>query len=307
MQLFGGMYNPASGFSGVPCPGHVCPDEELEEPPKYHFDYIGPAMMTTFILMSGEWVDAMEPLGVGRRRLLHRRGVIGRYLVMNLFVGMLVIAFSEDDEDEGDGGDGGDGGEGEGEDGAASPGAPPPPARRAARRCRTTGEAGATPRARATTAQRERGAEQRRRGLGGGAELAGRLVALIFSKQNPLRRSARSTRAHVRLDRRRRHRRLLDHPRPRHAAQRPDSLLAGRSSTPSSSRSSSARWWRRSSPSASSSRRAYLHDPWHQLGLSIVLISLAAFLAEAFPQLKPLKSLRVLRALRPLASSRVPA
>ena len=40
MQLFGGMYNPSTGYSDVPCPGGVCPNAELEEPPHYHFDYI---------------------------------------------------------------------------------------------------------------------------------------------------------------------------------------------------------------------------------------------------------------------------
>ena len=32
------------------------------EKPHYNFDYVGPAMTTVFILLTGEWVDAMEPL-----------------------------------------------------------------------------------------------------------------------------------------------------------------------------------------------------------------------------------------------------
>ena len=61
IQLFGGKYNPSTGFSDVPCPGGECPDGELEPLPHYHFDYFGPAMGTVFCLMTGEWIDLMEP------------------------------------------------------------------------------------------------------------------------------------------------------------------------------------------------------------------------------------------------------
>ena len=57
MQLFGGMYNPSSGYSSEPCEGGVCPDETLEEMPRFHFDYFMPAMLTCFVMMTGGWVD----------------------------------------------------------------------------------------------------------------------------------------------------------------------------------------------------------------------------------------------------------
>ena len=60
MQLFGGIFKPETGYSLQACPGHVCPDG-LQEKPSYHFDYCYPAMLTVFILLTGEWIDAMEP------------------------------------------------------------------------------------------------------------------------------------------------------------------------------------------------------------------------------------------------------
>jgi hypothetical protein len=59
MQLFGGIYVPENGYTRA-CVGGTCADG-LEELPHYNFDYIGPAMITTFVLLTGEWVDAMEP------------------------------------------------------------------------------------------------------------------------------------------------------------------------------------------------------------------------------------------------------
>ena len=35
-------------------------DPELEPKPRLHFDYFGPAMLTVFTLMTGEWIDAMN-------------------------------------------------------------------------------------------------------------------------------------------------------------------------------------------------------------------------------------------------------
>ena len=49
MQLFGGVYDAATGFSLAPCPGGECPDPSLEPKPRYHFDYFGPAMITCFV------------------------------------------------------------------------------------------------------------------------------------------------------------------------------------------------------------------------------------------------------------------
>ena len=61
MQLFGGIYSADRGYSTDPvCLGGVCTDG-LAPKPYYHFDYCGPAMMTVFILLTGEWIDATEP------------------------------------------------------------------------------------------------------------------------------------------------------------------------------------------------------------------------------------------------------
>ena len=61
MQLFGGIYSPANGYStDLACVGGECADG-LEQKPYYHFDYCGPAMITVFVLLTGEWVDATEP------------------------------------------------------------------------------------------------------------------------------------------------------------------------------------------------------------------------------------------------------
>ena len=54
MQIIGGQYNPLNGFSDVPCPAGLCPDPELEELPRAHFDYFAPAVSTVFVVMSGE-------------------------------------------------------------------------------------------------------------------------------------------------------------------------------------------------------------------------------------------------------------
>ena len=103
-QAFGGIYVPASGFSQEPCPGGACPDPELQPLPYRHFDYFGPAMSTVFVLMTGEWWDATEPANevVGPIALLYFIPVvlIGRYLIMNLFIGILLHAFSEKDDDD---------------------------------------------------------------------------------------------------------------------------------------------------------------------------------------------------------------
>ena len=61
MQLFGGQFSEEAGYAphGSFCPGGHCPDG-LNEIPRYHFDYFGPAMITSFVLMTGSWIS---PLG----------------------------------------------------------------------------------------------------------------------------------------------------------------------------------------------------------------------------------------------------
>ena len=62
MQLYGGIYTEAQGYSiAAACPGGVCPDG-LEEKPHFHFDYSLPAMITIFIVLTGEWINVMHPV-----------------------------------------------------------------------------------------------------------------------------------------------------------------------------------------------------------------------------------------------------
>ena len=51
MQLFGGVYTEAHGFSPTPCSAELC-EGGLMEKPHFHFDYCGPAMITIFILLT---------------------------------------------------------------------------------------------------------------------------------------------------------------------------------------------------------------------------------------------------------------
>jgi hypothetical protein len=105
MQIFGGKFNEAAGFSPLPCLGGVCPDPSLQELPRFHFDYFVPAIMTVFVLMTGEWVDAMDPgVGaVGGAASLYYLGVVvvGRYLIINLLIAIVLNAFADDTEEIG--------------------------------------------------------------------------------------------------------------------------------------------------------------------------------------------------------------
>ena len=104
MQLLGGKYDEANGFSTVPCPGGVCPDPTLEELPHYHFNYFLPAMSTVLCIMTGEWIDPLGPAAaaVGPSAAVYFITVvlIGRYLVFNLFLGMLLDAFAVGSDDD---------------------------------------------------------------------------------------------------------------------------------------------------------------------------------------------------------------
>ena len=135
-QLFGGMYGPEHGYSLEPCPGGVCPDPALSEKPEYHFDYCYPcappgfecqllgtmracavcshllvpamhprhrhrAMLTIFILLTGEWIDAMEPaaaiIGDWCAAFFIFVVVLGKYLLLNLLVAVILKEFAEED------------------------------------------------------------------------------------------------------------------------------------------------------------------------------------------------------------------
>ena len=132
MQLFGGAYNPTTGYSDVPCPGSVCPDPEQDELPRYHFDYFvvscsprtdttplahlrvaiharltcsQPALITCFIMMSGSWIDsavpAVEALGLGAICFHVAVVLIGCYVIMNLFIAILLNQFATDTDADG--------------------------------------------------------------------------------------------------------------------------------------------------------------------------------------------------------------
>jgi len=101
MQLFGGIYTIESGYSPEHCPGEVC-DEGLEEKPPFHFDYSMPGMITIFILLTGEWVQAMEPvvglMGPWVAAFFILVVFIGKYLLINLLVAVILQEFSVDED-----------------------------------------------------------------------------------------------------------------------------------------------------------------------------------------------------------------
>ena len=104
MQLFGGIFTTASGYSLTPCPGEVC-DGGLEEKPHFHFDYCAPAMISIFIILTGEWVDAMEPvaaeLGPQASSFFIMVVIIGKFLLMNLLIAVILYEFADDAESPG--------------------------------------------------------------------------------------------------------------------------------------------------------------------------------------------------------------
>ena len=86
--------------------------------PRYHFDYFYSAMLTTFIVFTGEWVDAMMDavgaVGPSACAFFVAAVIFGSFILMNLLVTIVLEAFAEK----------------EGDDDAPPP--PPPPAPAAA-------------------------------------------------------------------------------------------------------------------------------------------------------------------------------
>jgi hypothetical protein len=102
MQLFGGMYSTEHGYSAEPCPAGECTDPELLEKPYYHFDYFGPAMLTVLCVATGAWTDGMlassDVYGPVVVLYFVPVALIGVFLLLNLFVGVLLNAFGEEEE-----------------------------------------------------------------------------------------------------------------------------------------------------------------------------------------------------------------
>ena len=100
MQLFGGIFNPETGYSLDFCM-HDCADGLLPKP-RYHFDSFAPAWVTIFILLTGEWVDAFTPaaaqLGPVVAAFYIGVVVVGKYLVLNLLIAVLVAEFAGDED-----------------------------------------------------------------------------------------------------------------------------------------------------------------------------------------------------------------
>jgi uncharacterized protein YjbI with pentapeptide repeats len=329
MQLFGGLYNPSTGYSSLPCPGGVCPDPELQELPHYHFDYFAAALQTVFILMTGAWVDPMSPatdvLGPIACLYFIVAVIIGRYLIMNLFVGILLNSFSDVDASD--------------ETGKSSSPPTPPTTDRALLVLPEDGSPAPTaaPQSSLSDSARLTALFKRRResyeefepkppldALGlqileeDGSHLSDEgwpngHALLCFGPRNPLRRTLYRVVQHplfdsfiivivlassVAL--------TLDSPR-----LEPDEPLAQLLHT------LDYVWMaifvlellaKSIAFGFLNGRRAYLRSVWNQLDGLIVLASLLVMLAESFPVLLPLKALRILRVLRPLRIiSRAPA
>ena len=74
---------------------------------RYHFDYFGPALISVFVLLTGNWynpmMDAVERLGP--QLVAYYVGVVtvGSYLIMNLFLVVLLQLFTVPDVTEAEG------------------------------------------------------------------------------------------------------------------------------------------------------------------------------------------------------------
>ena len=96
MQLFGGKFTDELGYGEHP---------EQTPLPRYHFDYFVPAMLTVFIVMTGDaWVspmmDGISVLGPQAAVFYIVVVLIGTYLMMNLLVAVLLHLFSQKSDAE---------------------------------------------------------------------------------------------------------------------------------------------------------------------------------------------------------------
>ena len=89
MQLFGAQFTPATGYPEVP---------------RTNYDCIGTAMLTVFVVMSGEnwndvWADTKHAVGAGSAAFYVLLVVAGNFVTLNLFVAILLNAFADDSDD----------------------------------------------------------------------------------------------------------------------------------------------------------------------------------------------------------------
>jgi hypothetical protein len=107
MQFFGGLWTTERGYEEghiswyedghVECVERVCPSGLLEKP-EYHFDHWYMAMITIFMLSTGKWVHAMEPIaeavGLGCGFFFVGVVVLGKYMLLNFLISVIIVEFS---------------------------------------------------------------------------------------------------------------------------------------------------------------------------------------------------------------------
>ena len=90
MQFFGGRFTPAAGFAA---------------PPRTNFESIERAMLTVFVVMSGEnwndvWADSKLAVGAWCAAYYVSIVVLGNFVMLNLFVAILLGGLPENDDDD---------------------------------------------------------------------------------------------------------------------------------------------------------------------------------------------------------------
>ena len=91
MQLFGGSFGSYT----------IAPSDDVL--PRTHFDFIGPSMLTIFVIMSGSWFDIMmaqEAVSPGSSWFFVMVLAIGTYLLLNIFITILLEQFAPPEADE---------------------------------------------------------------------------------------------------------------------------------------------------------------------------------------------------------------
>ena len=299
MQLLGGLYTPKTGYSLEPCPGGQCADKSLAEKPYYHFDYCGPAMITIFILLTGEWFEALEPaayiLGAPVSLFFIFVVMLSKFLLLNLLIAVILNEFAEE---------------------SSSP--PPSIARSDTSRDRFTSRARNPCNTSRDTEEGDHAShdadasDHNRKALLDSKAAADadppwpeEHALCCFGPRHPLRGFCRDLIAKPQFDQ------ViiaaiivssiclaLDSPRldPEsdlaHTLQTMDLFFTGLFFGEMMTKVITLGFL--------FTKKAYLKSPWNLLDFCIVMISLTLLLAESMPQLQPLRVLRITRVLRPL-------